>query len=125
RRAVWILAWLLLILVFVAFSLGINGMEVYFLLALSGYFLSWPIHHPFSLRWKFRRMQSAFPETEVAVDENAISMKSEMMEHLIRWEKIKLVVDSPKGVLCCDQLRQGQVWFPQRAFTSTGSRAEV
>src|SRR5688572_5300639 len=70
RRAVWFLALLFTILAIVALSLTNLRGEPFLLLAVSVFFLTWPIHHPRYLGWQYRLIRSLMPESDVTADEH-------------------------------------------------------
>jgi hypothetical protein len=125
RRATWLVALLLVLVAIVALLLNVAIREALFLLALGGCIVTIPIHHPLYLRWQYRRVKSLLPESDVTADEMGVRAKSALADVSYRWEAIKLAVDSPDGVLLCNELRQALMWFPQRAFSTGGSKAEV
>jgi len=124
RFAVWLLALVLASASIFALFLGVAKVEACFLLAIGGYFVTWPIHHPLYLRWHYRRSRSLMPESDVTADEHGVRAKSELADVSYPWTTVKLAVDSPDGVLLCNERRQPLMWFPQRAFHG-GAKAEV
>jgi hypothetical protein len=124
RRAVWGLSLMLLFLSVTALSLGLSW-EAYLLMAFGGYCITWPIHHPLYLRWHYRRVQHLLPDSDVTVDDGGVRAESALADVKYAWESIKLAVDSPEGVLFCNELRQALTWIPQRAFASGGSKADL
>jgi hypothetical protein len=125
RRATWLVALLLVLVAIVALLLNVAIWEALFLLTLGGYVVTMPIHYPLYLRWQYRRVKSLLPETDVTADEVGVRAKSVLADVSYRWEAIRLAVDSPDGILLCNELRQALMWFPQRALLTGGSKEDV
>lgn len=102
----------------------------YFLMGIGLYlevWVSWlsPTFQVWLARRAYRRKSSMFLESQVTLCADRLGIENDAVKSDFRWELVKFVADTPRGVLFCNALRQSIFWLPNRVFEDADSRAQL
>jgi len=96
------------------------------ILALCAQFpFGWLALRRYSISWAYRRHPERVIEHTATLTNDSVSLSNAHMETRLDWDRLELIVVTPRGVLFLVQHCQPFFWLPQRLLEGSNHRAAI
>ena len=95
-------------------------------LAICAYYpLGWLLHHRLAACLRYRRHPDQFIEHIVTFTSEGVSSSSAQADLRINWDRLALLVSTPRGLLLVVPPCTAWIWIPQRLFDGNDHRVAI
>jgi len=101
------------------------GAPMFPMIAVGVLNITWPFWRPATLRLYYQWVKAEIEEASASFSDEVVAVSYSLSRHLMRWQVVKSVVDSPDGILLTGSYRQPLVWIPRRALGDEDARERI